>query len=314
MRYLFIGSSDYGLPTLQKLLQNDYKPSIVISQPPKPAGRNLHLTPTPVARFAEEHNLPLVTPEDINAEESIAKMAKQNADIIITAAFGGYFGKKIRCLCPLGAINLHPSLLPKYRGASPIQSALLNGETETGTTIYQVTAKMDAGPILAQAKLSIAENETCSELQERLAEQAAALLWQFWSMLKRDKKLIGAEQDEKQASYCNKITKFSRQINWQKTATEIHNQIRAFSLTPGAWTLFRNKELKVLSSEKTTEPVQGEPGLICAIDNNYGFFVNCLDYKLLIKKVQPAGKKVMTASAFINGARIREKEILGREK
>ena len=314
MRYLFIGSSDYGLPALQKLIQNGCMPSLIISQPAKPAGRNLHLTLTPVARFAKEHNLPLITPEDINAGESIAKMAEQKADIIITAAFGGYLGKKIRCLCSLGAINLHPSLLPEYRGASPIQSALLNGETQTGNTIYRMTAKMDAGPILAQAKFSIAENETCSELQERLAEQAATLLWLFWKMLKGAKKLSGEKQDEKQASYCFKITKSSRQINWQKTVTEIHNQIRAFSLTPGAWTLFRNKELKVLSSEKTTEPVNDEPGLIGAIDNDAGFFVNCLDYKLLIKMVQPAGKKVMTAKAFINGARIKEKEILGREK
>ncbi len=314
MRYLFIGSSDYGLPALNKLRQNGYEPSLIISQPAKPAGRNLHLTPTPVSQYAIEQKLPLFTPVDINSAESIAKMAEQKAEIIVTAAFGEFINKKIRNLCPFGAVNLHPSLLPKYRGASPIQSALLNGETETGTTISLVSAKMDAGPILAQTKLSIAENETYSELKERLAEQAGDLLLQFWKKLIMEKSLCVTKQDESKATYCYKITNKTCQIDWNKRTEEIHNQIRAFSLTPGAWTLFRNNKLKILCSEKTEEPANGEPGLICKIEKKRGFFVNCLDFKLLITKVQPAGKKVMEAVAFINGARLREKEKLGGEK
>lgn len=314
MRYLFIGSSDYGLQTLQRLVQNGYKPSLIISQPAKPAGRNLHLTPTPVAQYALKQKLPLFTPEDINSAESITKMAEQKADIIITAAFGQFLKEKIRLLCPLSAINLHPSLLPKYRGASPIQSALFNGESETGTTISRVSAKMDAGPILAQTKLSIAENENYSELKERLAEQAADLLLQFWQNLIKENTLCETKQDESQATYCYKITNKTCQIDWYKSAKEIHNQIRAFSLTPGAWTLFRGNKLKILASEKTSEPAEGEPGFICGIHKKCGFFVNCLDCKLLITKVQPAGKKVMETIAFINGARLKEKEYLGREK
>jgi len=314
MRYLFIGSSEYGLPALNKLIQNGYKPSLIISQPAKPAGRNRHIIPTPISEFADKQNLPLWTPENINSEEAIAKIAKYEAEIIITAAYGGYFKKNIRCLYPLGTVNLHPSLLPKYRGASPIQSAILNGEKETGTTLYKVTAKMDAGPILLQKKLPILDNETYSELNERLKQQAADLLWDFWKMLLKKQELMPTFQDESQASYCSKIDNNTCRINWQKTAKEIHNQIRAFSLTPGAWTYFRSKKLKILASEKTKENTEGEPGLICGWDKKRGFFVNCLDFKLLITKVQPAGKKVMEAVAFINGARLREKEKLGGEK
>jgi len=216
MRYLFIGSSEYGLPALNKLIQNGYKPSLIISQPAKHAGRNRHIIPTPISEFADKQNLPLWTPENINSEEAIAKIAKYEAEIIITAAYGGYFKKNIRCLYPLGTVNLHPSLLPKYRGASPIQSAILNGEKETGTTLYKVTAKMDAGPILLQKKLPILDNETYSELNERLKQQAADLLWDFWKMLLKKQELMPTFQDESQASYCSKIDNNTCRINWQK--------------------------------------------------------------------------------------------------
>lgn len=311
MRYLFMGSSDYGLPALAKLIQNGYPPSLVISQPHRPSGRNLQKTPTPVSQFAMEHNLPLYTPEDINSEESIAKLADYEADIIISASYGNYLGKKVRRICPFRAVNLHPSLLPKYRGSTPIQSAILNGETETGTTIFQITAKMDAGPIFRQEKLSISEKENYSDLLERLKQQAADILWLFWQDLLTGKELSHSEQDESQATWCSIFNKQSGLINWSNQAKNIHNQIRAFALTPGAWTYFRAKTMKILASELTAKLAEGKPGQICCLDKKSGFFVNCVDYKLLITKVQAEGKRIMDATAFINGARLLSEEILG---
>lgn len=285
------------------------KPLLVVSQPTKPAGRNLNNTPTPVSVFALSNNLLLQTPEDINHPDFIATITELMPDLLVTASYGGFIGKKLRHVAPLGAINLHPSLLPYYRGASPIQSALLHGEQITGTTIYRLIAAMDAGPIICQNTLQIAENENFSSLHERLADQAAGMLKEI---ILNDilRKQIPTPQEHEKATWCPKIDSSLCMIDWHQNASTIINKIRAFSLSPGAWVYFRGAKLKLLEAQYTDCPNELEPGCIAGITKKTGFTVNCLDKQVLITKVQAANKKIMDAGAFVNGARIETGEKL----
>jgi len=303
---VFIGSSAYALPALNLLCEQGHKPLLVISQPDKPAGRNLHPTPTPVSEYAREHDLPLITPENINTQVEL--LAGLHPELLITASYGGWLGSQLRHLAIGKAINLHPSLLPKYRGASPIQSALLAGETETGTTIFRLTAAMDAGPVIAQEKLTILDNENYSSLHERLALQAAELLSNLIS--KAALPFPETPQAESPVSHCAKIDSELCQIDWSKPAKLIQDQIRAFSELPGAWTYFRGGKLKLLSALPLAETTVGEPGTIGALQKNTGFTVNCRDFQLLVTQVQQAGKKTISAAAFMNGARLESGEKL----
>lgn len=307
IKVVFIGSSTYGLPALEMLCREGMKPCLVISQPDKPAGRNLSPLPTPISVWALQNNLPLVTPLDINSSDCIACIMEEDPDLLITASYGGFIGKKLRHLTPLGAINLHPSLLPKYRGASPIQSALLHREQLTGTTIFRLIAAMDAGPIIAQETLEILSNENYSHLHERLSLQAAELLKSLLLSTASGKEqtfLAGVAQEHDKATLCPKIDSSLCMINWNKPAKAIIDKIRAFSLSPGAWVHFRGAKLKILDAVVTDLPVESELGCIATIIKNTGFNVNCLDKQILVTQVQAAGKKVMNAAAFVNGARI----------
>ncbi|MDY0151220.1 MAG: methionyl-tRNA formyltransferase [Candidatus Cloacimonas sp.] len=307
IKTVFIGSSTYGLPALEMLCREGMKPCLVISQPDKPAGRNLCPLPTPISVWALQNNLPLVTPQDINSPDCLACIMDEDPVLLITASYGGFIGKKLRHLTPMGAINLHPSLLPKYRGASPIQSALLHGEQHTGNTIYRLIAAMDAGPIIAQETLEILPHENYSHLHERLSLQAAELLKVFLlnTVIGNEHTLpTGVAQEHDKATLCPKIDSSLCMINWNKPACTIINKIRAFSLSPGAWVHFRGAKLKILDAVITDISAESELGCIATIIKNTGFNVNCLDKQILVTKVQAAGKKVMDAAAFVNGARI----------
>lgn len=302
IKSVFIGSSAFALPALKTMCQQGYNPLLVVSQPDKPAGRNLHPQPTPVSSFAKEQQLPLIMPLSINDPDSIAAIAKTAPDIIITASYGGFLGKELRKLAPYKAINIHPSLLPKYRGASPIQSALLKGESTTGNSIFRLVAQMDAGPVIMQESLPILPNENYSSLHDRLAEQAAKMLL---SLLNNPTWLAQEQaQNAEQATWCPMIDSSLCQISWNKPALAVHNKIRAFSLSPGAWVFHRGIKLKLLGAQLLDLPAAGEPGTINNLVKNSGFTVNCLDNQLLITLVQAAGKKQMDAAAFANGARL----------
>jgi len=300
IKHVFIGSSVYAIPALELLCENGMPPVLVISQPDKPAGRNLRPTPTPVSEYALSHSLSLIRPENIN--KHVDEIALLQPDILITASYGGFIGKKLRHLTPGKAINLHPSLLPRYRGASPIQSALLAGEKLSGTTIFRLSATMDAGPVIAQESLRILENENYSALQLRLAQQAAQMLLSL--LQKQPLPFAEDAQDAAQATLCPKVDSSLCQISWKNPALAIQNKIRAFSWEPGAWTYFRGNKLKLLEALILPEKPSGECGTIGSVIKNKGFTVNCLDCQILICLVQAAGKKIMEASAFVNGARL----------
>jgi methionyl-tRNA formyltransferase len=302
MRIIFAGSSEFGLPAIA-LLAAEHTPVLVLSQPDRPAGRNLRPTRCPVAEFALRKGLPLFQPVDVNDPSSLDVISRLKPDLIVTASYGAMLRKTLRFIPRFGAINLHPSLLPRYRGASPIQSALLSGDDVTGNTIFQLTAKLDAGPILSQRQLAISPQDNFTTLQDKLANLAAEQLLELLGSYGSGE-VKALPQDEDKASHTAKFTKSDTLLDWDQPAAAVLNRIRAFALEPGACTLLNDSPLKILDAEITPDPSRNAPGTLQSVIKNTGFTINCRDRQLLVKTVQPAGKKVMDCHAFQLGARL----------
>lgn len=310
MRLIFAGSSTFGLPSLQLLERQDV-PLLVISPPDKAAGRNLRLQPCPVADYARRVGLDLFQPPDVNAPDSLSRIREFAPDLLITASYGGMIRRELRNLPRCGAVNLHPSLLPKYRGATPIQSALLNGDTITGVSIFRLNARMDAGPILMQHQALIIKTDDFGSLHNRLANLSALMLQNLMPQLESGS-CEAIAQDDSAASYTRKLSKEDLQLDWYKPANQVLNRIRAFSPQPGAQAWLREKPLKILAAQLVTEPASGYPGTVAALIRNTGVEVNCGVQCLLLTRVQAAGKKEMDAWPWQLGARLSIGESLSR--
>lgn len=300
-RIVFFGSSEFALPALDSLCSLPaYRPILVVTQPDKEKGRSLQHSPTPVGQYAEEHGLPLQKPD---LPSDIADyICGQKPDLIISASYGALIGRSIRKAAGCGAINLHPSLLPLYRGAAPMQSAILNGDNVTGISIFRLNAKMDAGDILYQETHNIHSDEVYTTLHDRLAQRAADLLiTKLPDILSA--KIVPSPQNHAMATYCGKFNRQDWQINWDAEAFVVGNHIRAFSESPGAFTFYNGKQLKVLQCTATDLDSCDAPGSICGIEKNLGLRVNCRDKQILIKTVQAAGKKAMSAYSWLLGSR-----------
>ncbi len=302
MRIIFAGSSAFGLPALQMLLEHEDIP-LVISQPDKPSGRELRLRPCPVAEVALQRQLSLFQPEDINSSDSVNRIKALAPDLLITASYGGLIKRELRQLPRLGAVNLHPSLLPSYRGATPIQTALLNGDKVTGVTIFRLNARLDAGPILIQREAPIGETDDFGSLHDQLAILSAELLKDLLTRLKAGP-VIDLAQDDAAASHTRKLEKRDLILDWDQPASEVWNRIRAFSPQPGAQTFLRGKALKVLRAQLVTKPATSVPGSVAESVRNEGLEINCRDHRLLLLRVQSAGKKAMDAWSWQIGARL----------
>lgn len=300
-----MGTPEFAVPALELLSTRKYQ-IWCISQPDKPKGRKRKLQPTPIKIKAENLSIPVYQPQQINLPEVIEKIEKFAPDLIITVAYGGFLGKKIRKLPTYGCINLHPSLLPKYRGAAPINYTLFNNEKVTGCTIFRLTAKMDAGPILYQSTTNIGENECFSELSNRLATQGAHDLLHVIELF--EKSNIKAEkQNHEIATYSHKIEKSDTFINWDWEAQTIFNRVRGLAIKPGLVASFRKRRIKLIQVNKMKSSSHEKPGEVIEITKE-GIRVATKDYDMQIEKVQPAGKKIMDAYAFHLGARIKRGE------
>jgi methionyl-tRNA formyltransferase len=285
----------------------------VFTQPDRPSGRNLKLKPTPVKELALQHNIPIFQPEDVNSAESRAILESIKPDLLITVAYGQKLKKAVRDSAWLGAINLHPSLLPELRGAAPIPFALWQGMIQTGITIFKLTSRMDAGPIYFKKPLFLFPSENATDLEQRLAIIGSKCLLQFltdWS----EHQIEPVPQDEDKATYCRKLNKEDCILDWNKPAQEIQNHIRALSLTPGAYTMFRGQQLKVLEADIPDETSDLPYGSVASVIKNTGFTVQAQDKLMLIKHVQPAGKAIMTAWAYQLGARLQTRERMGTDE
>lgn len=304
---IFCGTSEFGIPALRALCQSS-PPILVISQPDRPKGRKLQLNPTPISETALELGLPLLRPENPNTPEVLEHITRLAPDVIVTASYGAMLGRSLRRIPPLGAINLHPSMLPLLRGASPIQSALLNGMTRTGMSIFRLNARMDAGDILMQQAVDIAGDDDFGTLHSRLSELAASMLLEYLAAPDRHPP---QPQDDLCATTCGKLHKQDQEIHWDSPAEEIRRRVRAFAPDPGAWCAFRSAQLKILDAMPVADKPSGIPGSVHQIIKNTGFSVNCADHPILIKRLQPSGKSAMSSWAFQLGARLTEGQFLG---
>jgi methionyl-tRNA formyltransferase len=309
-RIIYLGTPEFSVPALIKISQSGYKPILCITQPDKPQGRKLKLTAPPLKIAALDLNIRLLQPENINNSSVIKIIKELDPELIITAAYGGYLCRELRKIPQLGAINIHPSLLPRYRGASPVYASLLAGDKFTGITIFRLIAKMDAGPIIFQSKYQIKDDDNFTELQEKLAYQAADDLLKLINHYENGI-VTETRQDQMKATYCEKLSKKDLSLNWHENCNKIHNQVRALSIKPAANTCFRGKPAKIIATKITDEPCTKPPGTVLAIDKKSGILVAAGDCNIWISKLQIAGKKIMAAYEFHLGAHIKTGEIFG---
>jgi methionyl-tRNA formyltransferase len=304
MKVVFFGSPSTALPALNSLLSSGYEIKLVVTQPDKPAGRGKKLTPPAVKIFAENHGLPVIQPEKIRKDERTLELIKEaNPDVIIVVAYGQIIPASIIYLPPYKSLNIHFSLLPKYRGAAPVQWAILNGEMFTGVTIFQLNEKMDEGPILTQQQTPILPRENAHELETRLAYLGAKLLINTLNELQ---KIELKPQDNSRATYAPKLTKEQGEINWEEPADIIDRKVRAFFPWPGAFTFLDNQRIEILFGQRVPGIIpSARPGEIVQIDKS-GIYICCGQKSLfLLEKIKPEGKKEMSAYSFSLGGKIK---------
>lgn len=310
MRVVFFGSPPTALPALNGILSAGHEIRLIITQPDKPAGRGKKLTPPAVKVFAQDHGLPYLQPVKIRQDEKVLEAIRDaNPDINIVVAYGQIIPASIIYLPPFKSLNIHFSLLPKYRGAAPVQWAILNGERFTGVTIFQLTEKMDEGPILSQEVVPILPRENAHELETRMSHIGAQLL--IRTLEKIDKVQL-KEQDHSLASYAPKLTKDQGRIDWQEPAEAVDRKVRAFYGWPGAFTFLNGQRLEIISGQLTQGLMPAaRPGEVVQLDKS-GIYVCCGQKTFyLIEKVKPEGRKEMSAYSFSLGGKVRVGTILG---
>ena len=302
-----MGTPDFAVPSLKKLVEKGYDVKLVITQPDRPAGRGKKLTPPPVKVVAEEMGIPVYQPERVKDNEELReKLLSINPDLIVVAAYGKILPEWLLNIPKYGTVNVHASLLPKYRGASPIQWALLNGEEETGVTIMKVIPELDAGDIISQRRVKIEREDNAKTLHDKLAEVGAELLVETIPLYVSGR-LKPVPQNEEEATYCPQIKKEMGEIDWTRSSREIFNQIRAFTPWPSAYTTFRGKRVKILKAE----PVEGsgKPGEV--IEAGRELIVATGKGALRVERLRPEGRKEISGEEFVRGYRVKPGDLFG---
>ena len=308
MRTVFMGTPALAVPTLEALLQKGHEVASVITQPDRPAGRGRKLRSSPVKSKALELGLPVEQPARIKAPEVLERLRQRDPEAIVVVGYGQILPQSILDLPRWGCVNVHASLLPKYRGAAPINWAIANGETVTGVTTMRIEKRLDAGDMLLKRQLEIGPLESAPELAGRLARVGADLLVETLAGLERGT-LVGEKQDETEATYAPILKREDGWINWNLTAGEIFNRIRGFAPWPGSYTSFRGKRLHVRTAHQKLE-ASAAPGAISMVDGSLE--VGCGGgTALVLEELQLEGKKQMPAAEFARGHRISPNEVLG---
>ncbi len=292
-----MGSPEFSLPTLATLEKN-YSLVGVVTQPDRPAGRGRMLTPPPVKQMATQLGIEVIQPQKLREPAAMEKLAQWSPDVIVVAAFGQILRQTVLDLPRYGCINVHASFLPRWRGAAPIQAAILHGDKETGVTIMRMDAGIDTGAILAQRAMAVLPNDTAGSLSERLAQDGAKLLVEILPDYFSGK-IVPRPQDETQATYASLLTKEQGVLDYSLPADHLERQVRAFLPWPGAYTFFQGEMLKVLRSHVEQKPANpGQRGVVAQFPA-----VGTADGWLVLDEVQPAGKRPMAGDIFLRGAR-----------
>lgn len=306
-KIVYLGSPQFAVPPLRMLLQEGYDIPLVITQPDRPKGRSRRLMPTDVKVAAEELGLRVLSVENVNAPEVLAEIKAVQPDVLVVTAFGQLLGDKLLGIAPNGAINIHASLLPEYRGASPIHQSLIDGRDKTGISIMMVEKRLDAGAVLAQAECAILPDDNTGTLRERLAELGAQMLPKVLADMQQGR-LQPQLQDEAAATYAGKITSDRELLDWSQSAKTLHDLVRGLTPDTSAYTCFYDgdsvKRLKIWQTSLADDADTAElsPGTVCKADKQ-GLLVKTGDGLLRLMTVQPPGKGQMEAAAWWRGRR-----------
>lgn len=307
MKIVFMGTPLPAARLLQALIDAQEQVTAAVTQPDRPQGRHLHPAPSPVKELAENYKIPVETPEKVKDQIFIDKIRSLSPDLIVVVAYGKILPIELLTIPKYGAINVHASLLPKYRGAAPIQWAILKGENETGVTVMQISETLDTGDIILQNKVAINPEDTSETLLDKVFEIGAQTLLRAIDQIKKGtaKKI---QQKGADATYAPLITKESGEIDWKKSATEINNRVRAMLPWPAAHTFYKGKMLKIIKAEPAPVPGKFKPGEVIDVKND--LIVACGVGSLILKEIQLEGGKKMTGEQFLRGHRLMVGEIL----
>ena len=300
-----MGTPEFAVPSLKALLDAGHNVQAVFTQPDKPVGRKQIITPPPIKVLAARHNLTIYQPTKIRTEDARRAIEPlfQSVDVGVVAAYGRILPEWMLLAPKYGCVNVHSSLLPKYRGAAPINWAIVNGETETGVTIMQMEEGLDTGPILVQGKLAIGDDERTPELTARLSTLGASLLTETLAKLAANK-LQPLQQINKDATYAHILKREDGQIDWAQTAIQIRNRMRGFTPFPGCYTFLNEQRLELTNCQAEPGTQEVDAGAVVEVLKD-SFVVACgAQTQLRVTAVQPAGKKVMPARDWLNGAKL----------
>lgn len=299
---IFMGTPDFSVPVLRQIINDGYEVIGVVTQPDRPVGRKKILTPPPVKVEAIKHSIPVFQPEKIRDLNELEKILSLKPELIITAAFGQILPKKLLEAPKYGCINVHASLLPELRGGAPIHYAIIQGKKKTGITIMYMAEKLDAGDIITQVEVPIAEEDNVGTLHEKLSKAGAILLSETLPLL-IEGKLPSIPQNDNLATFAANIKREQEKIDWTKSGEEIYNHIRGLNPWPVAFTSLEGKIIKIWRSEKTIYRAKNaEPGTIVHIEEDGITVATGNDISIKIKELQPSGKTKMPVQDFIRGA------------
>lgn len=303
MRILFWGTPEFATPALRAMLGEGHDVVAVVTQPDRAQGRSRSvLVPSPVKVVAQEEGIPVLQPDKPRGEEFLAELRALAPDLSVVVAYGHILVREVIDLPPMGTWNIHASLLPRWRGAAPIEAAILAGDTESGVAIMHLVPKLDAGPVILSVPTPVAPDETGGELTERLAELGALGIIEALALASLGAPVAGTPQDETLVTYAPKIGRDQARIDWTRDAVQVARTIRAFDPRPGAWSTLRGVDTK-LSGVVVSEGVAGAPGSVLAIDEQ-GMLVGCGRDAVRIAYAQIAGKRRMAALDLAQGRQI----------
>ncbi|TDM07311.1 methionyl-tRNA formyltransferase [Macrococcus lamae] len=302
-KIIFMGTPDFSSPILERLAAN-YNVIAVVTQPDKPVGRKKIMTPPPVKVTAEQLNIPVYQPVKLTGSQELDEIISLKPDLIVTAAYGQLLPERLLETPQYGCINVHASLLPKYRGGAPIHYAVINGEQETGVSIMYMVKKLDAGDVISQRVISIEQNDTVGTVHDKLSALGVELLMETLPSIIEGTN-SRTPQDESAVTFASNISREDEYVDFNRSALEVYNQIRGLSPWPVGYANLSGKPMKLWHAELTEG--EGTPGQILRADKD-GIVVAALDGAVLLTEIQPAGKKRMTAASFAAG---QQKEITG---
>lgn len=321
MKIAYMGTPEFALTPLQRLIESPHEVALVVTQPSKPKGRGLKVEDPPVKELADEQGLEVLQPRSLRKEPIDDEIRRREIDVIVVAAYGKILPPSLLKAPRLGCINIHASMLPEYRGAAPIQRAIMDGHTETGVTIMKMSEEMDAGPLMAQQMVEIHDDDDARSLAHILSAVGADLLLRVLDEVEKEGRVEGVPQDEQQATYAPRITAEEGRIDWNLSSVEIMCRLRGLTPWPGLYTNLGDKRLRILRAEpvgaeqarhdKLSEDVP--PGAVSGIVKGFGFTVKTGDGHLLIDEVQQQGKREMNAEEFLRGARLQPGAKLGTD-